>query len=425
MLQLFVKLSYYYLTRRMFMIDFTGSLRDRFIRYTAFDTQSDPEKCGIARPTTPGQEVLQRQLMKELEEFGLEVYYGEEKVVMGRLEGNAEGTVIGFMAHVDTADDVAGNGVKAQLISSYDGCDIILKNGTVIKADEDQDLALYKGREIITSDGTTLLGSDDKAGVAIIMEAIKYLTEHKEVKHGPVEVYFTPDEETGSGMSMFPYSRMKSSVCYTVDGGRADEIESECFNAATVKIRVKGVSIHLGSARGKLVNALTIVSQIVSALPQAESPEATDGRYGYYCPLDMKGSATEAELSVFIRDFDIDSFKHRIECVEKLASAIGAIYRGSVEIDTAVSYHNMAEANKSNPKALESIFESGKKLGFDLYEEIIRGGTDGARLAETGVPCPNLFTGGHNLHSLKEWVSVDAMNKSANLVLGIIDYWRA
>ena len=405
------------------MIDFSENLKKRFVYYTTFDTESDPAKCGEIRPTTRGQEVLQRELLKELEEIGLDVYYGDEKVVMATLEGNIDAPAIGFIAHVDTADDVPGNGVKANVISPYKGGDIALKNDTLIKADEDEDLALYVGSDIITSDGTTLLGSDDKAGVSIIMEAIKYLKEHSEIKHGPVEVYFTPDEETGFGMAKFPYDKKRSSVCYTVDGGRENEIEAECFNAATLDITVKGVSIHLGSARGKFVNAVTILSQIVSSLPQAESPEATDGRYGYYCPLEISGTSTEAKLAVFIRDFDIEVFNKRIENVKALVNAISAIYSGKAEIKVTVSYHNMAEANKQNPKALESIFESGKKLGLDLYEEIIRGGTDGARLAETGTPCPNLFTGGHNLHSLKEWVSVSAMNKSANLVLAIVDYW--
>ncbi len=405
------------------MIDFTEDLKKRFIYYTTFDTQSDPSKCGELRPTTCGQEVLQRELKKELEELGLDVYYGEEKVVMGTLKGNIDAPAIGFIAHVDTADDVPGNGVKANLISPYKGGDIELNNGTVIKADEDEDLALYVGSDIITSDGTTLLGSDDKAGVAIIMEAIKYLRVHGEIKHGPIEVYFTPDEETGFGMAKFPHDRKKSVICYTVDGGRENEIESECFNAATVSVSIKGASIHLGSARGKLVNAVTIMSQIVSALPQAESPEATDGRYGYYCPLEAEGTATDAHLNIFIRDFDIKAFEERIENTKALVNAIAAIYRGKADIKVTVSYHNMAEANKKNPKALSSIFESGKKLGMELYEEIIRGGTDGARLAETGTPCPNLFTGGHNLHSLKEWVSVNAMSNCTNLVLGIIDFW--
>ena len=405
------------------MIKFNDSVRDRFIRYTTYDTMSDGNASGNRRPTTEGQEELLLVLKKELEELGLETYYGEEKVVMGVLKRNSSGTTIGFMAHVDTADDCNGNGVKAKVWSNYDGGVIELEDGVVLDPEKDKDLLLYKGKEIITSDGTSLLGSDDKAGVAIIMEALKYLVEHPEVKRPDIEVYFTPDEETGSGMDMFPYDRLKSKCCYTVDGEAEGEVELECFNAATVEILLKGVSIHLGSARGTMVNAVTMASHIVTSLPQAESPEATDGRYGYYCPLVLEGTATEAKLSVFIRDFDMEKFQHRIESVEKIVAAVEALYGGEIKANVSVSYHNMAEANKKNPGAIEAVYSASQKLGLAIREEIIRGGTDGARLAETGVACPNLYTGGHNLHSLKEWIAVDAMSNSINLCLGIIDYW--
>lgn len=405
------------------MIKFNDSVRDRFIRYTTYDTMSDGNASGNRRPTTEGQEELLLVLKKELEELGLETYYGEEKVVMGVLKGNSLGTTIGFMAHVDTADDCNGNGVKAKVWSNYDGGVIELEDGVVLDPEKDKDLLLYKGKEIITSDGTSLLGSDDKAGVAIIMEALKYHVEHPEVKRPDIEVYFTPDEETGSGMDMFPYDRLKSKCCYTVDGEAEGEVELECFNAATVEILLKGVSIHLGSARGTMVNAVTMASHIVTSLPQAESPEATDGRYGYYCPLVLEGTATEAKLSVFIRDFDMEKFQHRIESVEKIVAAVEALYGGEIKANVSVSYHNMAEANKKNPGAIEAVYSASQKLGLAIREEIIRGGTDGARLAETGVACPNLYTGGHNLHSLKEWIAVDAMSNSINLCLGIIDYW--
>lgn len=405
------------------MIKFNDSVRDRFIRYTTYDTMSDGNASGNRRPTTEGQEELLLVLKKELEELGLETYYGEEKVVMGVLKGNSLGTTIGFMAHVDTADDCNGNSVKAKVWSNYDGGVIELEDGVVLDPEKDKDLLLYKGKEIITSDGTSLLGSDDKAGVAIIMEALKYLVEHPEVKRPDIEVYFTPDEETGSGMDMFPYDRLKSKCCYTVDGEAEGEVELECFNAATVEILLKGVSIHLGSARGTMVNAVTMASHIVTSLPQAESPEATDGRYGYYCPLVLEGTATEAKLSVFIRDFDMEKFQHRIESVEKIVAAVEALYGGEIKANVSVSYHNMAEANKKNPGAIEAVYSASQKLGLAIREEIIRGGTDGARLAETGVACPNLYTGGHNLHSLKEWIAVDAMSNSINLCLGIIDYW--
>lgn len=405
------------------MIVFNDSLRDRFIRYTTYDTMSDASRAESVRPSTPGQEVLLLALKKELEEMGLETYYGEEKVVMGRLKGNSGTKTIGFMAHVDTADDCPGNGVRAKVWKNYDCARIVLEGGTVIDPEEDRDLLLYRGGEIITSDGTTLLGSDDKAGVAIIMEMLGYFVSNPDVKRPDIEVYFTPDEETGCGMDRFPHERLRSTCCYTVDGGREGELETECFNAATVNIKIHGVSIHLGDARGKLVNAVTVGAQIVSALPQAESPEATDGRYGYYCPLVFKGEGEEAELQVYIRDFDRDKFEKKIENTENIAKAVSALYGGSVEVNTKVSYRNMAEVNRSDSSSTEAVYKAAEKLGLTLEDTLIRGGTDGARLAETGVAAPNLFTGGHNLHSRKEWVSVDAMSRSANLCVGIAEYW--
>ncbi len=406
------------------MLVFNESLRNRFIGYTVYDTMSDGENAAKVRPSTPGQEVLLLALKKELEEMGLETYYGDEKVVMGTLRGNSGEKTVGFMAHVDTASDCEGNGVKAKVWKNYDGGKIVLDGGTVLDPETtDKDLLLYKGGEIITSDGTTLLGSDDKAGVAIIMEMLQYFVSNPEVKRPNIEVYFTPDEETGRGMDRFPYDRLKSTCCYTVDGGPEGQLETECYNAASVFIKIHGVSIHLGDARGRLVNAVTVGSKIVSALPQAESPEATDGRYGYYCPYSFKGGTAEAELTVVIRDFDREKFEARIENTESIAKTVGRAYGAEVEVETKISYRNMVEANRNDPSSTEAVYAAAEKLGLVLHDELIRGGTDGARLAETGVAAPNLFTGGHNLHSKSEWVALDAMNRSTNLCIEIAKYW--
>lgn len=405
------------------MEDFRKSVAERFLRYTKFDTMSDASFAGKKRPTTDGQLVLLNTLKEELDELGLETYLGKEAVVMGVLKANKPNIpTIGFMAHVDTADDVDGNHVKARKFI-YEGGDIILNGGTKIRKSENPDLESYIGKEIITSDGTTLLGADDKAGVSEIMEGVKYLVEHPEIEHGDIEIYFTPDEETGSGMSQFPYHLLKSKCCYTFDGGRVGEVEAECFNAATICIKVSGVSMHLGSARGKLVNAITVLSHIITALPMAESPEATDGRFGYYSVLGIKGTNVEAESELFIRDFDRDNFEFRIQESKRIAEAIASIYHAKIEISTTISYRNMAEANKKVPEAIESILQSGRDIGLDLYETIIRGGTDGARLAETGIPCPNIFAGGLNFHSLEEWIPVDSMNAAVNLFLAIVKWW--
>lgn len=403
------------------MKDFREELLGNFIFYTRFDTMSIPAHVGIQRPTSEGQKELIKELESELKALGLSVEIEDNWALKGLLKGNKDGRCMAFMAHVDTSDDVMGNGVKAQVIE-YEGGDISLPSGLVIKAEENPDLDCYVGTKIVTSDGTTLLGSDDKAGVAIIMSAIGYLARHPEVPHPDIEVYFTTDEETGAGMDGFPYDRMNACVCYTVDGSREGEIETECFNAATITVRVRGVSIHLGSARGVMVNALTILSQIASTLPQAESPEATDGRYGYYAPLDVRASAAEGEMQIFIRDHDEVAFNYRLDAVRRLVEAVAFIYKGKADVSVSVSYHNMADVNKKDPEAVEAIFAAARELGIDCYEEIIRGGTDGARIAECrGISAPNIFTGGHNLHSLSEWVSLEAMNKAANLVLRLAE----
>ncbi len=406
------------------MIDFRDSLTERFIRYTEFNTMSDPHLVGEKRPTTDGQRFFQKELLRELEELGLETYYSDESVVMGVLKGNTEnGKRVGFLSHVDVSSDVNGNNVKAILHKAYNGGKIVL-DGVSLSQESDPDLMRYIGSDIITSDGTSLLGSDDKAGIAIIMEALKYLSEHKEIEHGDIEVYFTPDEETGSGMDMFPYDRLKSYVTYTVDGEEEDVIETECFNASSVELEFRGRVCHLGEARGKMVNALKVASEVISMLPQAESPEATDGKYGYYAPFEMHGTLEKALLTILIRDFDEGSFERRIDNVRHIAESVAKLYGAELSVKTSITYHNMAKANLEKPEARLSIAESAKKLGFEIRERAIRGGTDGAKLAELKIPSPNIFTGGHNLHSLREWVSVDAMNKSVNLVLGIIDYWK-
>lgn len=398
---------------------------ERFLRYAAVDTMSDEHLASTIHPSTPGQMVLLSMLERELKEFGVkDVTLTETGYLIARIPATVtDAPTIGFMAHVDTADDVYGNGVKPQVIESYDGNDIILQEGRIL-AKNTPEISQYIGQTIITSDGTTLLGADDKAGVAELMAVAKLLAENKSYKHGLVEFIFTCDEETGFGMDFFPYDLLKSTCCYTLDGGKRFEIETECFNAATVKIRFTGIAAHLGAARGIMVNALTMAASYLRSLPQAESPEATDGRYGYYCAQEMKGNATEAEMTVYVRDFDAANFQRRLEVLQQLGKMIEALYPGGTcEVAHKISYYNMAGSAKDNPEVIEAIYNAGKKLGMPLTEEIIRGGTDGARLAEKGIPAPNIFAGGHNLHSYYEWAALAAMEDAAKLTLGIIEYW--
>ena len=398
---------------------------DRFLRYAVVDTMSDENLAATKHPSTEGQWDLLNLLISEMREWGIEdIQVDEHGIVIARIPSNLEYEVptLGFMAHVDTADDVMGNGVKPRVIEAYDGNDVKLNEDYTLLRAENEELASYVGETIIVTDGNTLLGSDDKAGVAEIMAVARLLCSDSTIKHGELELIFTSDEETGAGMDNFPYEKIRCEYCYTIDGGKRFEIESECFNAATVKVHFSGVSYHLGSARGRLVNALTMASYFVNSLPQAESPEATDGRYGYYCALNMSGTSVEADLTVYLRDFDLEILDRRIETLKVLAQATEALYpNGKVTLDAKHIYYNMVLVAKNKPIALNSLYEAGKRLGMELHEELIRGGTDGSRMAnERNIPCPNIFTGGHNLHSRFEWAALPAMEDSARLIAQII-----
>lgn len=408
---------------------FKEEVLDRFLRYVQVDTMSDESIADKKHPSTPGQWDLLRMLETELKGLGLkDVVLDEYGYLLARLEATDEGLpCIAFCSHVDTADDVDGNHVKPRVIEGYDGKDIVLNEQCTIKAVENPELAKYVGSTIITSSGDTLLGCDDKGGVAEIMTAVSHLVKHPEIRHGEIEILFSPDEETGCGMDFFDASRLHAQALYTVDGGTRYEVELECFNAATVKVHFSGVSYHLGAARGRMVNALTMASAFINAIPQAESPEATDGRYGYYCAQNASGNATDMDVTVYLRDFDFDGLQRRIEVLESLGKAIELLYDGGkVSVDAKISYLNMGEAAKKDPWAVEAIFKAGEALGQPLHTEIIRGGTDGSRIAQMkGIACPNLYTGGHNYHSRFEWAALDAMNDSVALIVELARQWAA
>ena len=396
-----------------------GELLDRFLDYASYDTMSDGARAdeGV-RPSAEGEERLLLHLKEELEALGIEAFYGEEKVLCARIRGSADAAPIGFMAHVDTADDVPGNGVRPVVHRDFVPGDIVLGD-TVISLDGNPDLARYAGGTVITSSGDTLLGSDDKAGVAIMMEAARLLVQG-DMPHGDVELYFTPDEETGHGVDRFPSTWGKAGIIYTVDGEEEGIVENECFNAASVYITIKGNAVHLGSARGVLRNAVTAAAYIISSLPASESPEATDGRYGYYAADNLHASIPDASFEVIIRDFDYDGLQRRIAAVESIAEAARHIYGADVSVRTVIRYRNMAEACASRPEAMSLLERAAQSIGMKLERRAIRGGTDGANLAALGIASPNIFTGGHNLHSVREWVAVEAMASSLSLVMAII-----
>ena len=400
---------------------------DRFLRYVQVDTMSDESIADKKHPSTPGQWDLLRMLEGELKGLGLkDVVLDEYGYLLARLDATEQGLPsIAFCSHVDTADDVEGNHVRPRVVENYDGKDIRLNDEYSIVAADNPELARYVGSTIITSSGDTLLGCDDKGGVAEIMTAVSYLVKHPEIKHGEIEILFSPDEETGCGMDFFDASRLNAKALYTVDGGTRYEVELECFNAATVKVHFSGVSYHLGAARGRMVNALTMASAFINAIPQAESPEATDGRYGYYCAQSASGNATDMDVTVYLRDFDYDGLLRRIEVLQSIGKTVELLYAGGkVTVDSKISYLNMGEAAKKDPWAVEAIFKAGKALGQPLHTEIIRGGTDGSRIAQIkGIACPNLYTGGHNYHSRFEWAALDAMNDSVALIIEIARQW--
>ncbi len=402
-------------------------LLERFIRYARIWTTSDAHIN--SSPTTERQWDLLRLLHEELNAMGVVSELDDQGFLIGRIPGRGKGTgapVIGFMAHVDTAADVCGKDVKPRVHKTWDGTPVMLENGVILDPAELDDLGDCIGQTIITSDGTTLLGADDKAGIAEIMAAVEYLSAHPELDHGPLEIIFTPDEETGKGMDRFPREKLKSRCCYTLDGDVRGTLEAECFNAWKAHITFNGIAAHPGRARGRLVNALSMLGMFINLLPRTESPEATDGRYGFFHTTEASGHMESAELSLIIRDFETSILERRLKALENFASAVEAAFPGgTVKVHTQKQYINMREAFEKDPLVLDLAFKAIESLGVEPMYTAIRGGTDGARLSEIGIPTPNLFTGGHNFHSLREWASLETMTLASEMVLSLISLWAS
>jgi len=402
---------------------------ERFLRYVQINTTSDQHIEEI--PSTSGQWDLLRLLHTELQELGVQkLSLDEHGYLIAKIPGrgtdgaNSNPPTIGLMAHVDTSGDMSGEEVKPQLHADYDGSDIEIGNGYNLEVQDNPALSEYTGDTIITSDGSTLLGADDKAGVALIMTALKWLKEHPEIDHGPFEIIFTPDEETGKGMNLFPVKQLESCCCYTFDGGERGIIESECFNAYIAKITFTGNVVHLGDARGKLVNAVTMAGHYISMLPQNESPEATDGRYGYYAPFEISGGLDKTDFTVYLRDFEVEGMQHRIDMLHEVAKTVEGLYPGgSVEVHAKKMYSNMREHIAAKPQIMDLLEEAIRQTGVAPQRTIIRGGTDGARLSEMGIPTPNVFTGGYNFHSRFEWASLSTLVEAVETAINLIRLW--
>lgn len=398
---------------------------ERFLNYVAYDTKSDTS-TGVT-PSTPGQMVLAKKLVEELKEIGMsDVTIDENGYVMATLPANTDKEIptIGFIAHMDTAPDYSGTNVKPQFVENYDGGDIKLNGTTVLSPKDFPELTEYIGKTLITTDGTTLLGADDKAGISEIITAMEYLINNPEVKHGIIRVGFTPDEEIGEGANHFDVEKFNAEFAYTLDGGGIGEIEFENFNAAGAKIVVNGRNVHPGSAKNKMINSQFIAMEFNSMLPAIERPEHTEGYEGFYMLTNFKGSVERTEFGYIIRDFFKESFEARKANILKIAEELNKKYgEGTVEITVTDSYYNMKEKVEPVMHVVDTAVEAMKALNIEPKIVPIRGGTDGARLSYMGLPTPNLFAGGHNFHGKFEFVPTESMEKAVELIVKIIDLY--
>lgn len=403
-------------------------LIERLISYAKVDTQSneDMDTC----PTTSGQLTLANMLVEELKGIGMEeVTVDANGYVMATLPSNTEKEVytIGFLAHLDTATDFTGTNVNPQVIENYGGGDITLNESLhiVLSPSEFPSLAEYKGHTLITTDGTTLLGADNKAGITEIMTAMNYLIQHPDIKHGRIRVAFTPDEEIGRGPEKFDVTTFNATYAYTVDGGPLGELEYESFNAAAAKITCNGSNIHPGTAKGKMVNSAKIAMKLQSMLPVMEAPEFTDGYDGFYHLLEMQGDVEQTTLHYIIRDFDKDNFEARKSNLERIVNELRAEYGPkSVVLDMKDQYYNMKEKIEPVKHIVDIAYEAMKNLDIEPIVKPIRGGTDGSQLSYMGLPTPNIFTGGENFHGKFEYISVDNMVKATQTVIEIIKLYE-
>jgi tripeptide aminopeptidase len=395
----------------------------RFTTYVKIDTQSneDSQTC----PSTPGQWDLLNLLVDELKEIGMEeVTIDENGYVFATLPANTNKQVptIGFLAHVDTATDFTGKNVKPQIVENYDGGDVILNKelGIVLSPEAFPSLKNYKGQTLITTDGTTLLGADDKAGVAEIMTAMNYLIQHPEIKHGKIRVAFTPDEEIGRGPHKFDVNRFGAKYAYTMDGGPLGELQYESFNAAAAKITIKGNNIHPGSAKGKMVNSIKIGMELNQQLPVREAPEYTEGYEGLYHLLSFHGDVEKTELYYIIRDHDRQKFEAKKENLVKIVDQLRQKYgEDTIGLKLEDQYYNMREKIEPVKEVFENAKEAMERLDITPVIEPIRGGTDGSQLSYMGLPTPNIFAGGENMHGKYEFVSIETMMKATEVIIEI------
>ena len=398
-------------------------IRDRFLRYVAVDTMSNEDS--ETQPSAEKELNLLRMLRDELVGLGVEATLDEWGYVMASIPSNVEEAVpaIGFIAHVDTSPDASGAAIKPQIIPDYDGSDVPLKGvpGLVLAVGDFPELLAHKGETLITTDGTTLLGADDKAGVAEIMSAVQYIVEHPEFKHGKICIGFTPDEEIGRGVVKFDVERFGADYAYTMDGGEVGELEFENFNAASASLHVQGRNVHPGYAKGKMLNAIRIAEEFDALLPPSQKPEYTEGYEGFLHIIGLKGTVEESDVTYIIRDHDSVKFEALKKTMRDCEAFINARYgTGTAVLTIKDQYRNMREQVEPHYHIVEKAVKAMEMAGIKPHIQPIRGGTDGANLSFKGLPCPNIFAGGLNFHGKFEWVTVENMEKAEAVILNII-----
>lgn len=398
---------------------------DRFLKYVTFDTQSD-ENTGVT-PSTAKQMVFAKYLQQELQELGLEeISLDENGYLFATLPANIDRPVpvIGFIAHMDTSPDMSGENVKPRIVENYDGTDIVLcnKENIVLSPSQFPELLDHKGEDLIVTDGHTLLGADDKAGIAEIVSAVAYLKEHPEIKHGKIRIGFNPDEEIGLGAHKFDVEKFGAKWAYTMDGGEVGELEFENFNAAAAKIVIKGRNVHPGYAKNKMINSMLVANEFMSMLPADETPATTEGYEGFYHLVGMKGEVEQSELSYIIRDHNREKFESRKAFIADCANKINAKYGSEiVAVELKDQYYNMRQEVEPLMHIIDIAFGAMKEAGVEPKVKAIRGGTDGAQLSFKGLPCPNIFAGGLNFHGRYEFVPVQSIEKAVKVIVKIAE----
>ena len=397
-------------------------LLDKFLRYISIDTQSDPES--ESQPSTQKQFNLLNMLLNELKAMGIEATLDEYGYVMASIPSNAGKNIppIGFISHVDTSPDASGADIKPQIIRNYDGGDILLnkEKNLSLKVSEFPEMAQYKGQTMITTDGNTLLGADDKGGVAAIMYAAEYIMEHPDFKHGEIKIGFTPDEEIGRGVAKFDVKKFGAKYAYTIDGGEIGELEYENFNAAAAKVHIQGRNIHPGYGKGKMINAILVAMELNGMLPVEQRPEFTCDYEGFIHIINFTGTVEESTMQYIIRDHDTSKFEAKKQIIADAVDFINKKYGNIVTLEIKHQYNNMRQQVEPHYQIIEKAVKAMEMAGIKPKIQPIRGGTDGANLSFMGLPCPNIFAGGHNFHGKMEYVPLESMEKASQVILNII-----